>query len=142
VWLASMTAGLLTSLAQGVDTRFQSTLPVTVRQVFLARVFSSAALMWLPFAAGTVVLLALRDPATQWLTLPLGFCMAFTCTALAIQCVVIRRGRIPGWLIVVILPVWAIIFGLAGVMRGVSGALACIVAAAVLLTWRSLPKSF
>lgn len=143
VWLASMTAGLLTSLAQGVDTRFQSTLPVTVRQVFLARMFSSAALMWLPFAAGTVVLLALRDPATEWLTTwPLGFCVAFTCTALAIQCVIIRRCRIPGWLIVVVLPVWAIVFGLAGAMREIREILAFIVAATVLKTWLSLPKSF
>jgi len=142
VWLASMTAGLLTSLAQGSDTRFQSTLPVTVQQVFLARIFSSAALMWLPFAAGTAVLLALQDPIAPWLTLPLEFCVEFTCTALVIQCVVIWRGRIPGWLIVISLPVWVVVFTLAGVMREVSGALALIMAVVVLLTWRALPKSF
>lgn len=98
--------------------------------------------MWLPFAAGMAVLLALSDPVTQWLTLPLGFCVAFTCTVLAIQCAVIRRRRIPGWLLIVLLPVWAVVFTLAGVMREVSGALAFIVAAAVLMTWRSLPESF
>jgi hypothetical protein len=117
VWLASMIADLLASLAQGTDTRFHATLPVTVRQVFLARMFSSAALMWLPFVSGMGVLLA-------------------------IQCVVIRWERIPGWLIVVVLPVWAVIFALAGAMREISEILAFIVAAAVLLTWRSLPGSF
>src|SRR5579862_5062016 len=49
-------------VTQRDETRFQATLPVTVRQVFLSRMISVVAMIWLPVIASVAMLAALRDP--------------------------------------------------------------------------------
>jgi len=142
-------AGLAAVFTQSSDTDFQTTLPVTVRQVFLSRMLSMAAMMLLPVAAGVAIPTALKDPVPA--DLPREIWTLFTCTLLGIQCFAIRRN-LPQWLIIILLPAWVFICAIAGIgdlFDGGSGfAVAAravcwaIIAAVVLRTWQVLPGSF
>ena len=105
-------AGLAAVFMQSSDTDFQSPLPITVRQIFLSRMLSMAAMMLLPMAAGVAMLNALKDPITP--DLPLESWTLFVCILLGIQCFAIRRN-LPQWLIIIVLPAWLFVCAVAAV---------------------------
>lgn len=142
-------AGLGAVFMQSSDTDFQVPLPVTVRQIFLSRMLSMAAMMLLPVIAGVVILTALKDPITA--DVPLESWTLFVCILLGIQCFAIRRN-LPQWMIIILLPAWLFVCAVAGIgdlfnggaVVAVAARMVCwaIIAAVVWRTWQVLPLSF
>jgi hypothetical protein len=147
-------AASLVPLQQG-DTALQSILPVTVRQVYLARVLSMITLLCLPLAVTAVFALALPDTAAPVLTL------LVLVSILSLAIVAIQSAGIFGFAaprILVTAPVFMWFFGVslmadrhltrfraekAGFPVSLP-VLACwIVSGAIFIrTWHAVPKSF
>lgn len=148
VFLFLMFAAPIAAMAQQSETRFQSTLPVTVRQVFLTRMISMVSLLWVPVIAGITVLTAVRDPAVSGL--PLKQWLAFTSAVLVIQCVAIRGFTISQRVIVLLGFLWLFGYGERWLLEEVSATgtilllAACwgICALIVWTTWQTIPPSF
>ena len=90
------TAGYAAATQQG-DTRFQAALPVTVRQVYLARVLSMIGLLWLPAAVSAAVAFAIPNPAVPIAAL-LEFTSLLTLIVVGMQSAGIKGLTIPRWL--------------------------------------------
>ena len=130
-----------------LDTRFQATLPVTVRQVLLSRVLSLLALEWLPVLAGMFLLAALRDSEVH--AVPLKLWSAITCVVVIVGCINIRRGSqtagyftavLPPILLFSTLPRFSFLRDSITVsVLAVSGLIA---AAVFLRTWQTVTGSF
>ena len=99
-------AGQAASVQQG-DTRFLAALPITVRQIFTARVLSLLVLLWLPVIASAAIIVAFGQFADAAAALTLvEFASVWTLMMLGIQSVGMQGFMIsPRWSIV--LPITA-----------------------------------
>jgi hypothetical protein len=126
---------------QRIDTRFQAALPITVRQVYLSRVLSTLAEIWLTATAAVVLALALRAPADPLVAL-LKSLSVVTLAIMILQSAGVRGINIPTWLIV------GAGFGCAVFIADLDTPplvpLICWIAVAgiFLATWQTVPKSF
>jgi len=142
----------MATASQQSETNFQSILPVTVQQVFAARMISVTVLSWLPVVAGATILAALGDSAVS--DLPWGIWSVVTCILLGVQCAVIRGFRVRTSLLAIALPVWFVIsemhesFDVDWTFRNSFAgnlAFACcwlVAAALIVRTWRVVPSCF
>ncbi len=89
------------ALAQQLETRFQAALPITVRQIFTARVLSVVMLLWLPVIVSAAVIVAFKEFADAAAALTLvEFASVWTLMMLGIQSASIQGFPIPRWSIV------------------------------------------
>ncbi len=135
------------ALAQHSETQFQSTMPITVRQVFLARMISMFSMLWVPVIAGVATLTAVRDPAVSGL--PLKQWLAFTSAVLVIQCFAVRGVVISRRVIFLLGFLWTFGYFMRRELAEVSTpgtylvAACCMIAGAIVIrTWRAVPLSF
>ncbi len=142
----------ITPLVQPGDIGFQAGLPVTVRQVFAARMLSTVSLQWLPVIACSVVLIVLGGAGLS--DMPLAGWSVVTCVVLAIQCAGIRGLTIHEGLLLVALP--ALLFLLNMILvadwnlplrnfPALNFAIVCcwlVTGGLVVRTWHAVPKSF
>jgi hypothetical protein len=147
VFLVLMVAVPPAVIMQQAETRFWSTLPVTVRQVFLARMISMVSLLWLPVVAGFAVLAAVRDPGVSGL--PLQHWLALTCAILMAQCGGIQGYRFSRHVLALWAFVWMFGYGMRWELAEFSAAgpfvvaACCIIAGAIVLrTLQTVPLSF
>jgi hypothetical protein len=131
-----------TSTAQQGDSSFQAALPVTVRQVYLSRVVSMMAALWLPVIVSIVMARALPNAG-----FPIGSLLermsAVTAAMLGLQAMGIRGFKIlPPALVFVLGMAWS--SSLAGIWDIAVVAVVCALAAlgTFLWTWRTVPKTF
>jgi hypothetical protein len=101
-WAASHAVG-----AQQDDTRFQSLLPVTVRQIYLSRTLSVVAMLWIPVTAVAIMVIAANSMEPPPLLMLVNFVSVFTLTAVAIQAAIVRGVIIPVELIRGSFTLWA-----------------------------------
>jgi hypothetical protein len=145
------TAGYAAATQQG-DTRFQAALPVTVRQVYLARILSMIGLLWLPFAVSAAVAFAIPNPAVPIAAL-LEFTSLLTLIMVGMQSAGIKGFTIPRGLMNVSGFLWMFGAGAVPISGWLSGenkigfvlvTLLCgLTSAAIFLrTWHTLPESF
>lgn len=138
-------------LIQQSETRFQATLPVTVREVFAARVLSMCALLWVPAGTAAIMLIVLRDAGVS--DLPLRTWSVVTCIVLGLQCGGIRGLTMRLTLPLIALPVSAFVLSLVVVTEDWPfrnsfawdlAVFGCwmMAAAAIVHTWRVVPMSF
>jgi hypothetical protein len=99
-----VTVGVLAATQQS-DTLFQAALPVTVRQVYLARILSMLGLLWLPAAVSLVIVLALPNPAAPVATL-VEFLSVWTVAMVGIQSAGIHGFTMPKLMISVYFFLW------------------------------------
>jgi len=141
----------VTPLVQPVDTRFQATLPVTVRQVFAARMLSTIALQWLPVVTGAIILTVLSGPGLSGM--PLLPWSVVTCIVLGIQCGSIRGFTIRRALAFLAAPILLFILDVAAValdwplqnsLAWYLAPVCCWLLTAVVVarTWRLVPAYF
>jgi hypothetical protein len=146
------TAGVLAATQQG-DTLFQTALPVTVRQVYLARVLSMIGLLWLPAAVSVVIALALPNPAVPVATL-VEFLSVWTLAMLGMQSAGIRGFTVPSrwiaglgfflWMFgASVSPIWGRLSGENTIGFILLPPICWLASAAIFLrTWHTLPESF
>jgi hypothetical protein len=133
--------GAATIGAQQSETRFQAALPITVRQVYLSRVLSVFAMLWLPATAALVLALAMRVPADPLVAL-LNCMSILTLAMVVLQSAGIRGYTVPPALI------FSVGFGCATLVAELDTPpfvqVICwmLVAGMLLTTWRTVPKSF
>jgi hypothetical protein len=130
-------------------TLLQATLPIAGRQLFLSRMVSLLAFIWLPISAAIAATVVLRGDRTWADHLPLLEAGALvTVLLLLVQCVRVRTINPPGWLMLV--AVAGMLFELPIVMARLSpaveiamlGGSALVSAALLLQAWTGVPKSF
>ncbi|HWC96539.1 MAG TPA: hypothetical protein VG456_07315 [Candidatus Sulfopaludibacter sp.] len=124
-------------------TFFEAALPVSGRQLFLARCLALLGMIWLPAAACISVFLVAGE--TQWLPYVLLIALPLTVAVLTTLSVRIREFAAPGWL-TMFCPVTALcaMIPLVSLKEPLLVILAC-TAASVLLSafaWRSAPEVF
>jgi hypothetical protein len=154
VFVALPAAAAVVAGMQQSDNRFQAALPLTVRQVYLARVLSMIGLLWLPAAVSVVIALALPNPAIPVATL-VEFLSVWTVVMVGTQSAGIRGLTIPSapWIIGSGFFLWVFGASLAPIPGWLSGenriafvlpTLICWLASAAIFlrTWHTAPKSF
>jgi hypothetical protein len=149
------TAAYVAATQQG-DTRFEAALPVTVRQVYLARVLAMIGLLWLPAAVSAAVALAIPSPAVPIATL-VEFISGLTLVMVGMQSAGIKGFTIPrglmnasGFLWIfgasiagVITPIWDLVSGEKTIGLILVPPICWLASAAIFLrTWHTLPESF
>jgi len=97
IFIAPTIFAVTTAFLQSLDTPLQASLPVTVRQVFLSRMLSMLAVLWLPVLAGLATLTVLKDPIAS--DLPLDLWSVVTCVVLGMQCLAVRGITLRAWMI-------------------------------------------
>src|ERR1035438_5874269 len=145
------TAGYVAATQQD-ETRFQSALPVTVRQVYLARVLVMIGLLWLPAAVSVAILLALPNPAAPVPTL-VEFVSVWTLAMVGTQSAGVHGFTVPRSLLNMSAFIWMFGAGIAPTAGWLSGentaglvflTLICWLASAAIFmrTWHTVPASF
>jgi len=142
----------ITPLVQPGDIRFQTGLPVTVRQVFAARMLSTLSLQWLPVAAIALILIVLGGGGLS--VMPLAGWSVITCIVLAGQCAGIRGLTLHEGLPLVALPASLFLLNMILVadwhlpLRNypeLNFAIVCcwmVTGGLVARTWQTIPKAF
>lgn len=140
-----------TPLVQPLDARFQATIPVTVRDIFVVRITSTLALQWLPVLAGAVILTILGDHPASAMTMRMWW--VFTCIVLNGQCAGILGLTMGRTLRLIALPLTVFSMNLAAfawewpLEYSTAWSLVhvccwAVTAWVVVRTWRIVPKSF
>lgn len=125
-------------------------LPVTVREVYSARLISLVSMIWLPLGAGScVALLTGRVEAASFVALLTSYAALTTLLLIVAQALYIRRPDSPQWLLTLFAPLVFIPGSLIPSVRWNAGTMLAVAASACLLgagvslwTWQSLPPCF
>jgi len=145
-FLIPLAAVIIAAVVHQSDASFQSTLPVTVQQIFASQLIAISALMWVPVSSGIVILIALGDTSIS--VMPLRTWSLITCAALAFHCVIIRglaKLGLPFLALFFAAPLskpFPIPFGSPLTVNLVFGTLWLFCGALIWRTWRVIPKSF
>jgi hypothetical protein len=125
-------------------TRYEASLPVAGRQLFLARVLLILAAIWLPAVAGYCAGLISGGPAKLGPALA-GCAATMTLMVMAIQSVRVRELCAPRWVVRVAVTIMVGTLAAVAVSNaGIPALMVCAPLSAALLfrTWRAIPKSF
>ena len=124
--------------------RFEASLPIAGRHLFLARTFLLIAAIWLPAIVGCAAILISRGAAQPAVNLA-GIAVATTLASLVVRSVRIRSLSGPNWLMAVFICTVPAAMALVAPLNVATPVLlvgAPLSVALFLATWRATPKSF
>jgi hypothetical protein len=125
-------------------TFFEAALPVSGRDLFLARLLSLLAMLWLPATATAAMLLLMGNPASTVSTVAL-IAIVMTLAMIVILSVQVKQFAAPAWLTVACSPFAALALALAlslGHPLPIAGAYAAAAITIAAIAWKAVPEAF
>ena len=148
---ATALPGFLVVMSQPEARGYLAALPITVRDIYLARVISMLLTVWLPLAAGVAGALLAGFGATETALPVLFSCAAIsTLTLVIMQTVLIRQVRLAVWLTLIVGIIGlgpgpaVLLLAPPGGPVGIAIVVGCAVATVLLIfqTWKTMRPSF